>query len=89
MLRGFGDTGKALSNALARRGKHPDAIIELHPGRLGQRIRGVPVLAPSALASLRSRPLIVSVSDLGPGTEIRQALAALGFRESSDCVCAA
>jgi len=89
LLWGFGDTGKALSNALARRGKHPEAIIELHPGRLGQLIRGVPVVAPSALPGLPSRPLIVSVSGLGPRTEIRQALSAMGFSELRDYVCAA
>jgi glycosyltransferase involved in cell wall biosynthesis len=92
LLWGFGDTGKALANALARRGKHPDAIIELHPGRLGQLIRGVPVVAPSALPGLsaqRSRPLIVSVAGLGPRTEIRHALSAMGFSELRDYVCAA
>ncbi len=89
LLWGFGDTGKALSTALARRGKHPDAIIELHPGRLGQLIRGVPVVGPSALPGLRARPLIVSVAGLGPRTEIRHALTAMGFSEMRDYVCAA
>ncbi len=89
LLWGFGDTGKALANALARRGKHPDAIIELHRGRLGQVIRGVPVVAPRALPGLRSQPLIVSVAGLGPRTEIRNALSAMGFSELRDYVCAA
>ena len=89
LLWGFGDTGKALANALARRGKHPEAIIELHPGRLGQLIRGVPVVAPSALPALRSRPLIVSVAGQGPRREIRHALAVMGFRETRDYLCAA
>jgi hypothetical protein len=89
ILWGFGDTGKALANALERRGKLPAAIIELHPGRIGQLIRGVPVLAPSALPGLSPRPLIVSVAGLGPRTEIRQALSAMGFSEQRDYVCAA
>jgi glycosyltransferase involved in cell wall biosynthesis len=89
LLWGFGDTGKAMANALARRGKHPDAIIELHPRRLGQLIRGVPVIPPAALCQLDRRPLIVSVAGLGPRTEIRQALDAMGFRELRDYVCAA
>jgi len=89
LLWGFGDTGKALANALARRGKHPEAIIELHPGRLGQRIRGVPVVPPAALRGASSRPLIVSVAGVGPRTEIRQALSAMGFCELRDYVCAA
>ena len=89
LLWGFGDTGKALSNALARRGKHPEAIIELHPGRIGQSIRGVPVVTPSELPGLRSRPLVVSVAGAGPRSEIRQALSQMGFRELRDYVCAA
>lgn len=89
LLWGFGDTGKALSNALARRGKRPEAIIELHPGRIGQLIRGVPVVTPSELPGLGSRPLIVSVAGAGPRSEIRQALRQMGFRELRDYVCAA
>jgi len=89
LLWGFGDTGKALSNALARRGKRPEAIIELHPGRVGQSIRGVPVVTPSELPSLGSRPLVVSVAGAGPRSEIRQALSQMGFRELCDYVCAA
>ena len=89
LLWGFGDTGKALANALARRGKYPAAIIELHPRRLGQLIRSVPVVAPSALLELQPRPLVVSVAGPGPRGEIRAALAAMGFRELRDYVCAA
>jgi cellulose synthase/poly-beta-1,6-N-acetylglucosamine synthase-like glycosyltransferase len=89
LLWGFGDTGKALSNALARRGKHPEAIIELHPGRLGQLIRGVPVVPPGILRGSHSGRLIVSVAGVGPRTEIRQWLTARGFCELRDYVCAA
>lgn len=89
LLWGFGDTGKALANALARRDKHPEAIIELHPGRIGQSIRGVPVVTPSELPRLGSRPLVVSVAGAGPRSEIRQALSRMGFCELRDYVCAA
>jgi FlaA1/EpsC-like NDP-sugar epimerase len=89
LLWGFGDTGKALAEALARRGKHPAAIIELHPRRLGQLIRGVRVVAPSALPSLPRLPLVVSVAGVMPRSEIRSALSRMGYRELSDYVCAA
>lgn len=89
LLWGFGDTGKALAEALARRGKHPSAIVELHPGRLGQLIRGVRVIPPEALRSLARQPLVVSVAGLKPRSEIRAALAELGFAETHDFVCAA
>jgi glycosyltransferase involved in cell wall biosynthesis len=89
VLWGFGDTGKALAQALARRGKHPSAIVELHPGRLGQLIRGVRVIPPGALPSQPRNPLVVSVAGLTPRSEIRAALAAMGFMETRDFVCAA
>ncbi len=36
VLWGYGDTGRELCRALSARGKKPAAIVELHPGRLGQ-----------------------------------------------------
>jgi hypothetical protein len=89
LLWGYGDTGKALAAALAEHGKHPSAIIELHPGRLGQLIRGVRVVSPEALPALPRQPLLVSVSGITPRTEIRAALTAIGFRETRDYVCCA
>jgi DNA-binding transcriptional regulator YdaS (Cro superfamily) len=89
VLWGYGDTGKALAAALAARRKQPAAIVELHPGRLGQLIRGVRVIAPSQLPAVERRPLLVSVAGLQPRTEIRAALAQMGFRERRDFVCCA
>ena len=88
-LWGYGDTGKALADALARLNKHPAAILELHPRRLGQWIRGVRVVAPETLPSLPRLPVIVSVAGRGPRAEIRAALTDMGFVESRDYVCAA
>jgi hypothetical protein len=89
LLWGYGDTGKALAAALAERGKHPAAIIELHPGRLGQLIRGVRVVSPEMLPQLPRQPLLVSVAGITPRSEIRAALARMGFEESRDFVCCA
>lgn len=89
VLWGFGDTGKALAEALAQRGRHPTAIVELHPGRLGQLIRGVRVIPPEMLPSLPRQPLVVSVAGLTPRREIRAALAQMGFVETTDFVCCA
>lgn len=89
LLWGFGDTGKALCDALARRGKLPAAIVELHPGRLGQLIRGVRVIPPEALPAQPKLPLLVSVAGLKPRSEIREALAAMGFTETVDYFCCA
>ncbi|HYP86858.1 MAG TPA: glycosyltransferase family A protein [Polyangiaceae bacterium] len=89
VLWGYGDTGKALAAALAERGKHPAAIVELHPGRLGQLIRGVRVIAPETLPDLPRQPLLVSVAGITPRSEIRAALRQMGFRELADFVCCA
>jgi len=89
LLWGFGDTGKALARALATHGKEPSAIIELHPGRVGQLIRGVRVIAPEQLPSVERRPLLVSVAGLVPRSEIRAALSGMGFTEMQDFVCCA
>jgi glycosyltransferase involved in cell wall biosynthesis len=88
-LWGFGETGKALAEALARRGKQPAAIVELHPGRLGQLIRGVRVVPPETLTTLPRRPLLVSVAGITPRSEIRAALAQMGFSETRDFICCA
>jgi glycosyltransferase involved in cell wall biosynthesis len=89
LLWGYGDTGKALAEELAQRGKHPSAIIELHPGRLGQLIRGVRVIPPETLPSLPRQPLLVSVAGITPRSEIRAALTQMGFTETTDFVCCA
>lgn len=89
LLWGFGDTGKALAAALAERGKYPAAIIELHPGRIGQLIRKVRVVSPDALPGLPRLPLLVSVAGITPRSQIRTALANMGFSETRDYVCCA
>jgi glycosyltransferase involved in cell wall biosynthesis len=92
VLWGYGDTGRSLARALATHAKRPRAIIEVHPGRIGQRILGAPVLAPAALPALmheRRSPIVASVARAGPRREVRAALDALGFVELDDYVCAA
>jgi glycosyltransferase involved in cell wall biosynthesis len=91
-LWGYGGTGRALARALAAHGKQLGCVIELHPRRVGQRIHGAPVVAPEALrsdAGARALPLLVSVAGAGPRAEIRAALAALGYAELRDFLCAA
>jgi hypothetical protein len=90
-LWGYGGTGRALARALAGHGKRLGCVVELHPRRLGQRIHGAPVVPPSSLREPEARtlPLLVSVAGAGPRAEIRAALAALGYAEGRDFVCAA
>jgi len=89
VLWGYGSTGRALCRALAERGKHPAAIVEVHPRRLGNRIHGAPVIDAEALPRWRYLPLVASVSGPGARGEIRDALRKQGYRETRDFVCAA
>ena len=89
VLWGYGDTGRLLRRALLALDRHPTHIVEVKPGRIGQRIHGVPVIAPHELAALRGTPVVVSVARVGPRTLIRQAMSAMGFVELRDYVCAA
>jgi glycosyltransferase involved in cell wall biosynthesis len=89
VLWGYGDTGRSLCRALAQHGKRPIAIVELHPGRLGQCIAGAPVVAPERIPALGASPIVVSVAGERARSQIRAALAQMGRRESVDYVCAA
>jgi hypothetical protein len=89
ILWGYGDTGRALRKALAEHGRHPSHIVELHPGRLGQRIHGAPVVPPDAIPALPRQKLVASVAGSGPRGQIRAALARMGFAETVDFFCAA
>ncbi len=89
VLWGYGHTGRALRRALAAHGKRPSRVIELHPGRLGQTIHGAPVVPPEALDDLPRTPLVASVAGAQARGEIRAFLAARGWRELEDFVCAA
>jgi glycosyltransferase involved in cell wall biosynthesis len=93
VLWGYGNTGRQLAKALARHAKYPIAIVEVHPGRLGQRILGVPVIAPEQLREFmreHAKPHVVAcVARTGPRSQVRDALRALGLTELRDYVCAA
>ena len=88
-LWGYGSTGRALRRALLEHGKAPSHIVELHPGRLGKRIHGAPVIPPHELPGLPKSPVIVSVAGEQARSEIRHTLAGMGFVDGRDFVCAA
>ncbi len=89
ILWGYGGTGKALARALALHGRRPSHIVELHPGRIGQRIAGAPVIAPSSLPLVPQAPIVVSVAGATARGQIRRALDDMGYVEERDFVCAA
>lgn len=89
ILWGYGGTGRALRRALLAHAKQPSHIVELHPGRLGQRIHGACVIPPDALAGLSRQPIVASVAGAEARRRIRTTLDSLGLRETRDYVCAA
>ena len=89
VLWGYGETGRALHRALLPHRKRPAHIVEVHPGRIGNAIHGAPVIAPDELRQLPPRPVVASVAGPQARQEIRTALAAMGFHELRDFVCAA
>jgi hypothetical protein len=88
-LWGYGGTGRSLARALRAHDRHPDAIVELHPRRIGQRIQGAPVIAPQELGAPGAVPLLVSVAGAPARALIRGELDRRGWREGIDYVCAA
>jgi len=89
VLWGHGGTGRALRRALAAHGKRPGYIVEVHPGRVGNRIAGAPVIAPEGLAELPRGRLVASVAGAEARGLIREFLARLGWVELRDFVVAA
>jgi glycosyltransferase involved in cell wall biosynthesis len=89
ILWGYGDTGRVLARELRACGKQASHIVELHPGRLGNRIHGAPVIPPEALAALGPARIVVSVAGAKARGEIRARMGELGFVEGRDFVCAA
>lgn len=89
ILWGYGDTGKDLCRALVAHGKRPSYIVELHPGRIGQRISGAPVIAPAELPRVPRAPIVVSVAGAEARGLIRSELSRMHFAEERDFVVAA
>jgi glycosyltransferase involved in cell wall biosynthesis len=94
ILWGYGDTGKALCRALLGHCRQPSHVVEVHPGRIGQRIAGAPVIAPERLLEARAAlggktRIVVSVAHPAPRQQVRDALVSYGLIELEDYVCAA
>jgi glycosyltransferase involved in cell wall biosynthesis len=89
ILWGYGGTGRVLARELLRHGRRPSAIVEMHPGRIGNTIMAAPVIRPEELPEPGVLPLVVSVAGLGPRNLIRQDLVRRGWSETLDFICAA
>ncbi len=89
LLWGYGGTGRMLALELGKHGRRPTAIVELHPGRIGNRILGVAVIRPEDLPDPGTIPMVVSVAGERPRGRIREYLNRRGWRETRDFICAA
>jgi glycosyltransferase involved in cell wall biosynthesis len=89
VLWGYGSTARALRKALLAHGKRPSHVVDVHPRRIGQKIDHAPVISVDQLRDTPRKPLVVSVAGEQPRRLIREALDALGYRETRDYVCAA
>jgi len=89
VLWGHGRTGRSLRSALAALGHQATTIVDVHPRRIGNTIRGALVVSPDALKTRPPHPIVVSVAGSDPRGEIRAALSGMGFEEGVDYVCAA
>lgn len=86
-LIGFGNSGKRMRLALAKEGRTPAAIVDLH--RKGNVVDGVPIVGADALATLPRRKMIVCVAGAAGRAEIRRELRERGFADGADFVCCA
>ena len=77
---------KRYARPLATHGKNPIAIVELHPGRLGQLIFGAPVIPPAELVNYRGAPVVVSVAGATARQLIRANLQTMEFVEQRDYI---
>jgi len=89
VLWGYGATARSLRKALLAHGKRPSHVVDVHPRRIGQTIAGAPVISIDDLRRAPRGPLVASVAGERPRRLIREALSALGFRETRDFVCTA
>lgn len=85
---GAGRVGKPWLRELPGLGVPVQAVVDLHPRKLGKRIHGIPVIPPEALperwAALESPLLLAGVGAPGARDDIRQRLAPLALTEQQD-----
>jgi glycosyltransferase involved in cell wall biosynthesis len=86
---GAGPIGKGWARALVARGHEVAAFVEVHPGRLRQRIHGVPVVGVAEAAHLGPALHLAAVGQPGAREEIRAHAARLGLVDGDDLIAVA
>ncbi len=86
---GAGETGKALSDALAAEGLRATLFIDVDPKKIGRTARGAPILGVDQLARARGLPLLVAVGAPGAREVIRAELRRAEWEEVRQFRCVA
>ena len=84
---GAGRKTRRRSKLLIERGFAPSAWIDIDPRKIGNRLRGVPVVPPDWLARepQQPRPFVLSyVANHGAREDIARRLAQMGYRRGED-----
>ncbi len=89
IIWGAGSNSRDLVKDLWREDLHPQAFIDNHPSRLGQKILGMPVWSREQLPPPHSCFIIMAVSNPYIRAEIRQFLGGRGWIEGKDFICLA
>ena len=84
VLWGGGPVGKALMRELAKSGWRPEAIVEVHPGRIGEVIGGAPVIPVERAGDYRGFVHLGAVGQPGAREGMRGVVAGLGLVEGED-----
>jgi glycosyltransferase involved in cell wall biosynthesis len=86
---GAGEIGKAWARALKQAGHHVKAFVEVHPGKIGERIQGAPVIGVSDAAALKGPLHLAAVGQRGARERIRAEAARLGLADGRDLLAVA
>jgi glycosyltransferase involved in cell wall biosynthesis len=89
VLWGAGPTGRRLARALEAHGVRAARFVDIDPRKIGRTARGAPIVAPDALRAGGESVVVVAVGARGARQIVRDGLAARGFVEGEDFVCAA
>lgn len=88
VLWGAGQMGRRLSKHLQRGGANLVAFVDIDPGKIGRRKRGVPIIAVEQLQALLddypSWMVLAAVGSRGARQLIRERLVGMGMREGKD-----